>query len=457
MLSIRIITCFAIVLLLLVLLMHSKQFNKTALTEHYFVNVSEGWIPMTCKFDDSVTRITIADEDNFASLNDESAACHSTPDPGRFKVTEGEKHAIDFDMHARYLDRAFATCDKESQVMSGFKVNTEGVGTEQGTIQASAMCSTDLSHRRRNTKTYYTPYRNANLGASVHEADCKGKALVAIGFETDQDDDDNLRMRYDCAYDVETFPASSQTYYTGWYGRGNTVDSLDMHTVKCPNEKFAISKIKYYICPHTQEMTAVYDCVPYTDDPISIDDNHYKADPYVPPGAILTEDVTADLQFEDEFRRMFSPIGKNIAGTAKSIGDIGKHVGEGIVKVGKGMGQLFKGVGNGFVGAGNNLGKNVKSSGKQFVNQDIGSIRNAAISFPKVVKSRAVESYKKNIENEIESIKAIGPNISNKADRFGKKIKQTFSALGSGIPYAFTKFGDTSEECWKKVGDAWRI
>lgn len=417
------------------------------------------WQPAVCDLGNNTMLYAVPDRttpDMAAQISGGECVAGTETYP-QYQVRYGAKYDVGADTSPRYLDRVFATCDDVSQAMKGFRVNTENAGSDHGTIQASAMC-TKNAKRTRNTKTLRTQYRPAHLGAVPHVADCDGKGLVGIGFETNPDDDDYLRMRYDCAYDIETYPKDSQTYYTGWSGDGQSLDSYDQHTVKCPNEDTVLTRVEYYKCPHTRSVTAKFVCAPFRPGQgISHDDDTYTAEPPTSPRAILTRNVSGDMNYERELAGVFSPIGENLKNSAIRIGDMATEVGKGLVKVGKGVGGMFSGVGNGFVDGGNAFVVKVKTAGQDVVQNDIGSIGNAFKSFPKVVKTRSDESVKQNLDPELDSVRNIGDDIKKSANEFKQNISKTFSGFFQAVPSAFKSFKEESKTCWKSVDRAWKI
>lgn len=459
-------TLATIVVLLLVLLSAALSSWRV---EEGFYNASDSWPLAACDLGKDVTLHSVGD----VSYDGPAGLANSCPvDPQRQQcgpasagnalgvLSEGPVAHIGSDTAPRYLDRAFASCDPVHGAMSGFRINTESVGSDRGSLQATALCAAHVQHRQSgNTQTRRTPYVNAWQGAAGLVADCDGdKALVAMGFETDAADDDKLRMRYDCAYDTEIDTASTARYYTGWSGTGDTVDAYDQHTVRCPLPRQVLTRVEYKRCPRTQLVSAVYDCAKTTHDPrIVVGDAFYSADPPTQPSAVLTRDVTGDMQFDRELAKSFSPLAENLVGAGRQIGKIAENTVLGVGRVGRGVGAVFTGVGNGFVGAGNKMATQVKLGGEQFVKQDLGKVERAFTTMPGAVKARVDASVKANLDPALKAVTGVGKGINSSVENFKKRISQTFSGIIEGIPAAFDRFGGQSKTCWKSVGSAWRV
>lgn len=422
---------------------------------------SSSWIPAQCDLGSDVQRFSTPDMQTFPDISEELKKTQCDASTGgsttRHEIAEGSRYDVGADDSPRYLDRVFATCDDRGQAMKGFRINTENVGFN-GSIQSFAMCTDSASRPLRNTKTERTSYRSARLGAQPHVADCKGKAIVGMGFETDPNDDDMLRMRFDCANDVETIPDQKLSYFTGWSGSGDALDSYDNHSVKCPNKNTVLTRVQYYECPHTKQVTAKYECAPYLPmTPVSLENEVYEAEPVTPPGAVLTRDVSGEMYYVSELGKVFAPIGRDLKNSAERIGDMAEESIKGVGKLAKGLSGVFVGVGKGVVQGGNRLASNVVTSGKAMVNEDIGSIGTAFKSFPKVVKTKADQSAKDNLKPPMDSVKNIGTQVKQDADRFKKQIAGTFTGLVGGVPTAFKTFAAESKTCWTEVGRAWKI
>jgi hypothetical protein len=425
-----------------------------------FLNTANSWNPATCDLGPRVVRVgqqDLPDIDLQTEQNNCQNQVNSLPDPSS-PVVLGQEHPIGEDTSPRYLDRVYAGCDNVGQVMTGFRVNTNGAGTENGTIQGSAMCTKEL-RRQNNTKTSYSPYVFAPSGVASLKADCQGKAMVGVGFETDPQNDDRLRLRFDCAYDVETLPASQETYFTGWYGDGDAVDALDQHTVKCPLSNYVLSGMEYVKCPNTQDITATFSCVPTTGVPVtSLDPTHevYAMATVQPPNAELYVDVTGIMQYDEELKQIFQPLGQNVKNTAIEVGRMATRVGDGAVQVGKGLGSLFKGVGNGFVSAGNNVARVVRTRGKD-IETTAKATESNFTSIPKHVRDKSIDAKNRFVDPELKRIGGLGGKISGEAGRFKTNLVQLFNGIIDGVPKSFTSFENTAKTCFQSVEKAWAV